>query len=280
MTPTRHSEPVEALLDAAAEALEASDPETALERCARARKSPRTRDDAELAHEVAYLEGVAWGQLGENERALKGLEEALAAIPTSLEAALEKGLTLFELCRFEAAEKELTRLLERSPNEAWAHHTLGSIAERRGDLARARRHFARARRLDGAVFPKPIELSEEEFDAAVEDAVNRLPEHVKPYLENAVISVEPLPSEEDLLSEKPPLSPSILGIFRGTPVGQRSVSNAQDHFPAAIILYQSNLQRFASSRSELIEQIGITVMHEVGHLLGLDEEDLVERGLD
>ncbi len=46
------------------------------------------------------------------------------------------------------------------------------------------------------------------------------------------------------------------------------------------MLYQRNLERFARTREELIEQIGITVMHEVGHLIGLDEDDLWERGLD
>jgi predicted Zn-dependent protease with MMP-like domain len=94
------------------------------------------------------------------------------------------------------------------------------------------------------------------------------------------ISVEDIPSDEDLMDPSPPLSPSILGVFRGTPVGERSVTNAYDHFPAAIVLYQKNLERFAKTREELIEQIGITVMHEVGHLVGLDEDDLWERGLD
>ena len=94
------------------------------------------------------------------------------------------------------------------------------------------------------------------------------------------MSVEEIPSDEDLTASKPPLSPSILGVFRGTPVGERSISSAVDHFPAAIVLYQRNLERFARTRDELIEQIGITLMHEVGHLIGLDEHDLWERGLE
>jgi predicted Zn-dependent protease with MMP-like domain len=103
---------------------------------------------------------------------------------------------------------------------------------------------------------------------------------VKPYLENTTISVEPLPGEEDLTSSDPPLSPCILGVFRGTPIGERSVTSSADHFPAAIVLYQRNLERFARTREELLEQIGITLLHEVGHLVGLDEEDLWERGLE
>jgi predicted Zn-dependent protease with MMP-like domain len=103
---------------------------------------------------------------------------------------------------------------------------------------------------------------------------------VKGYLDNVTISVEDIPSYDDLTGQSPPLSPCILGVFRGTPVGERSVTNPYDHFPTSIVLYQKNLERFARTREELIEQIGITVMHEVGHLVGLDEDDLWERGLD
>jgi predicted Zn-dependent protease with MMP-like domain len=45
------------------------------------------------------------------------------------------------------------------------------------------------------------------------------------------------------------------------------------------VLYQKNLERIAARREELIEQIGTTLVHEVGHFLGLDEEELWERGL-
>ena len=166
------------------------------------------------------------------------------------------------------------------PDEAWAHHHLGLLAERRGDLKEAKRHFARAEQLAPEEFPPPVTLSEEAFDRAVEDAVGKLPEQVKKYLDNTTIAVEPIPSDEDLVSSSPPLSPTILGVFRGVAVGERSVTSAFDHFPASIVLYQRNLERFARSRDELIEQIGITLMHEVGHLIGLDEEDLWERGLD
>ena len=52
------------------------------------------------------------------------------------------------------------------------------------------------------------------------------------------------------------------------------------HFPSSIVLYQDNLQRFARTREELVEEIAITLQHEVGHFLGLDEEELERLGLD
>jgi predicted Zn-dependent protease with MMP-like domain len=248
--------------------------------CARGRKLAERADDVELLFEFLLLEGMGLNQLGECERALVSLEAALGHAPRSVDAQVERGIALFELCRFAEAQAAFERVLKDAADDPWSHHYLGLLAERRGDGKEAKKRFGRAQQLAPEEFPPPVALSEAEFDKALEDAVKALPAHVKEYLDNATIAVEDIPSDEDLVGQAPPLSPCILGVFRGTPVGERSVTNAYDHFPAAIVLYQKNLERFARTREELIEQIGITVMHEVGHLMGLDEDDLWQRGLD
>lgn len=257
--------------------------ERGLQLCAKGRKLARRGDDVELGFEFLLLEGTALNQLGECARAVKVLDAALEVVPDSVDANLEKGIALFELCRFPDAERAFKTLLAKAPDEPWAHHYLGLIAERaKGKDAPkdAAKYFKRAQELSPEDFPPPVHLGDEEFDRAVEEGIAQLPSNVKEYIENATIAVEPLPSDEDLTASDPPLSPSILGVFRGTPVGERSVSNHFDHFPASIVLYQRNLERFAKTKEELIEQIGITLMHEVGHLIGLDEHDLWERGLE
>jgi predicted Zn-dependent protease with MMP-like domain/Tfp pilus assembly protein PilF len=254
--------------------------EDGLALCERGRKQAEREDDVEFVYEFLLLEGMGLNQLGECEQALASLDAALEHMPRSVDATVERAIALFELCRFTEAHGEFERVLKDAPDEAWAHHYLGLLAERRGDMKEAKKRFAKAQALMPEEFPPPVELSEAEFDGALEAAVKALPEHVKGYLDNVTISVEDIPSDEELMDQSPPLSPCILGVFRGTPVGERSVDNAYDHFPASIVLYQKNLERFAKTREELIEQIGITVMHEVGHLVGLDEDDLWERGLD
>jgi predicted Zn-dependent protease with MMP-like domain len=52
------------------------------------------------------------------------------------------------------------------------------------------------------------------------------------------------------------------------------------HFPSSIALFQRNLERHVRDEAELREEIEVTLLHEVGHFLGLDEDDLRERGLD
>jgi predicted Zn-dependent protease with MMP-like domain len=69
-------------------------------------------------------------------------------------------------------------------------------------------------------------------------------------------------------------------MFRGSAIGQQGSMDPWSHFPSSIVLYQRNLERAARSREELVQEIGVTLVHEVGHFLGLDEDQLWERGLD
>jgi predicted Zn-dependent protease with MMP-like domain/Flp pilus assembly protein TadD len=239
----------------------------------RAWESART--DQTLYLEAKLLEGVARAQLGETEAALDALARVLELDPEHPEARLEQALTWFELGRMPEAEQALQRLTREFPQEPTAFHTLGLIAERQGRPAL--RLFERARTLAPDDYPPPVHLEPAAFDAAVGAAIAALPEQAREHLANVVIATQPLPGDEEL-SEG--LSPTILGVFSGTPIDERSPVDAAAHQTARITLYQNNLERFARTREELEEEIRITVLHEVGHLLGLDEDELYERGLD
>jgi predicted Zn-dependent protease with MMP-like domain/Flp pilus assembly protein TadD len=256
------------------------DVERAMDLARRGAKLARKARDTGLAGELAWLEGVALSQLGRSREALERLAVAEDALPGSAGVLVEKGFALYELCRFDEAREALLRAEAADPEDPWAQHTLGLVAERLADAEEARRRFGRARKLAPDEFPKPIALSHAAFDAAVEDALRAVPEQVRSYLANVAVTVEDLPSRDDLLASDPPLSPAILGLFRGAPYGQKASMDAWSHFPSSIVLFQKNLERFARSRAELTEQIGVTLIHEVGHFLGLDEEELFERGLD
>ena len=108
-------------------------------------------------------------------------------------------------------------------------------------------------------------MSREEFEAAVDDALDSLPLDVVTQISdsNTVILVE----------EEPEGDEELLGVFDGVPLTERG------HFdglmePGRIIVFRGPLTRMASSREELEEQIRVTVLHEVGHLFGVEEERL------
>jgi predicted Zn-dependent protease with MMP-like domain len=270
----------ERLLGAAEEAFEAEDYDRAADLARRGAKLARKAKDRELEADLAFVEGTSLSQLGESAAALARLDDVLAIDPESAAARVERGFALYELCRFEEARAAVEDGLRREPEDAWGHHVLGLVLERIGNGRGAEERFARARRLAPEDFPAPVKLSATAFEAAVEHALEAMPEEVRRYLANVPITVEDLPSDDDLRGSDPPLSPTILGIFRGAPYGQKGAGDPWSHFPSSIVLYQRNLERFARDREELVEQIEVTLLHEVGHFLGLDEGELFDRGLD
>lgn len=239
------------------------------------RAAPLAKGDDVMQAEIAFLQGLAFSHLGEFDEALRCFEKAVALEPEHGEAQLERAISLFEHARLADAKKAFERVMRDWPDEPWSYHYLGLIAERREEDAEV--WFEKARARAPEEFPKTQHLTDDEFDAATRAAIDALPEHAKPHLENVIIDVEPLPSDDDLNEG---LSPTILGVFQGTPVDERLDLHAEHHHTARIVLFQKNLERFASSREELLEEIRITVLHEVGHLLGLDEDELTARGLD
>ena len=235
---------------------------------------PRARADETLSQELDLLRGIAFNQLGDFPEALRALARVLRIDPEHGEAQLERGLALFEQGTFGEAGRAFEHLAHEFPQEPWSFHYLGLLAERRGENPEP--WFVKARALDPEEFPAPTRLSTAQFDAAVADAIDKLPDHAKPHLSNAIISVEPLPTDSDVAEG---LSPTLLGVFRGTPIDERLHTEAGHHQTVRITLFQKNLERFARSVGDLQEEIRITVLHEVGHLLGLDEDELYD-GLD
>lgn len=248
----------------------------------RGSKVARRAGGADDVAEFALLESAAASAAGLPRDALGRLERALQSCAGHPALLVERGLLLFDLCRFGEARQQLVDALAADPDEpdAAAHHTLGLIAERAGDAREAAARFAAARALAPDDFPRPVHLPGRAFETAVEDALAELPEPVRAYLSNVAIAVEDFPPDDDLLAADPPLPPTVLGMFRGAPLGDKGSMDPWSHFPSSIVLYQRNLERFATDRRDLVEQIRVTLLHEVGHFLGLDEEQLRERGLD
>jgi predicted Zn-dependent protease with MMP-like domain/Flp pilus assembly protein TadD len=268
------------LLDEAFDALEAGDAGRALDLATEGSRLAGRGDDAELAARLALAEGQALVALGEAGAALSRIAGAARAFPDDLDIRAEEANALYELCRFEESADILTRILHEDPDDPLSHWMLGLCFERLGRPAAAERHLAQARQIAPEDFAQGVELSPDQFEQVVEDALGELPEPVRLYLANVAVSVEDLPEVEELLGSDPPHSPSILGIFRGSPLGHKESMDPWSHFPSSIALFQRNLERFARSREELVDEIRVTFLHEVGHFLGLDEEQLRALGLD
>jgi predicted Zn-dependent protease with MMP-like domain len=124
-----------------------------------------------------------------------------------------------------------------------------------------------------------MKLNQKEFDQAVRRAIDRIPEEIREHLENVVITVRKHPSREmlDELGMTPDDPP--LGLYQGASLMERSVF-APPIYPDTIFIFQEPLEQMCYTLEELEQEIEITVVHEIAHFLGIDEDRLAELGYE
>jgi predicted Zn-dependent protease with MMP-like domain len=214
---------------------------------------------------------------GEPERALEALKGAERSADPALFFYL-RAVARFELVQFEQARDDALAAVAVTPDLAEAHELLARIYEYLGQPGEALEHAAEARAIDPAAFTPPLEIPDEEFQALVVESLKELPEAFRRKLDEVPVLVDELPRRELLCAEDPPLPPDLLGLFVGRSLLERSHLDLPG-VPEAIYLFRRNLLRFCTDRGELAREVRTTVRHEVGHLLGYDEDDLGDLGL-
>ena len=254
------------------DALDAGDPERALAILESA--LARERDDPVLQ----FLHGVTRLALDEPQIAIAPLARAVELDPEDAEFRAHLAEALFRSCRFEEAEREARRAAALDPKLALAHYFVGLLAERRGDDGEADRALARATRLDSEAYPAAVRLERPAFEEHLRQAIDRLPAPFADALDTVAVTVEPWPEEALLRDTEPPLDPELLGLFVGHALPDRHASGPGGELPGRIFLFQRNLERYAADTDDLVEQIGITLRHELGHYLGLDEDEIDAAG--
>ncbi|MFB3906670.1 MAG: metallopeptidase family protein [Acidobacteriota bacterium] len=110
------------------------------------------------------------------------------------------------------------------------------------------------------------------FRELVEEALDRLPSEFAQYLDNVEVVVEDLPSPEIQRQFRRSPRDLLLGLYHGVPLTDRSV--LATHLPDIIYLYKRNIEAVCKSEAEVRRQIRDTVLHEIGHHFGMDEDQL------
>ena len=104
------------------------------------------------------------------------------------------------------------------------------------------------------------------FEKLVEQSLARLPGRFRSKLTNIAIIIEDLPPRE---AERGDL---LLGLFHGVPLTEKSTF--QTSLPDRIFLYQRNIEAVCSTDEEIRQEIRDTLLHELGHYFGLNEDEL------
>ena len=112
-------------------------------------------------------------------------------------------------------------------------------------------------------------VAPERFDALVEAALDEVPEELMAMLDNVVFLVE---------DEPPPDDPELLGVYDGIPLTERGDAWSAGALPDRIVLFRGPLTRMCADEDELTDEIAVTVVHEIAHHFGIDDEALHDLG--
>ena len=125
----------------------------------------------------------------------------------------------------------------------------------------------------------PVHLSPEDFEAAVDDALDAIPEDLASRMDNLVVLAEEEPDAELLTEEDYDEDglPTLLGLYDGVPLTERDEGWSLV-LPDRILIFKGPLERWCRTREELVDEITVTVLHEVGHHFGIPDERLHELG--
>lgn len=114
-------------------------------------------------------------------------------------------------------------------------------------------------------------MSRPEFEDAVRDALDLIPPELATQMDNVVVLVEDDPPPDE--------DPGLLGIYEGVALTERDTWWAGT-LPDRITIFRNPTLRICDSHDEVAEEVAVTVIHEIAHHFGIDDERLHELGWD
>ncbi|MEM7247621.1 MAG: tetratricopeptide repeat protein [Acidobacteriota bacterium] len=196
-----------------------------------------------------FMKGVAYANLDDHEEALPNFRLALELDPDHPEARCEIGVSLYECYSFGEALKTLRQVIEADPRHPRPHHFIGCLYDQLGQEELASRAHGRAAELDSENYQLPFEIEDDDFDAAIEEAVNVLPRRIRRIVKSCETVARDRPSNEHLADGT--LRPSAALHFAGTVDGPR------------IEIYRQSFLRYARSRARLVEDLAAELRFQI-----------------
>jgi predicted Zn-dependent protease with MMP-like domain len=113
----------------------------------------------------------------------------------------------------------------------------------------------------------PIEMSRERFEALVDEALDGIPDEIAALVENVVVLVE----------DRNPEEPDLLGLYEGYALTERGWQYG-GALPDRIMIYREAICDICDTEEDVIDEVTITVVHEIAHHFGIDDDRLHELG--
>jgi predicted Zn-dependent protease with MMP-like domain len=119
-----------------------------------------------------------------------------------------------------------------------------------------------------------VQVSEDEFEHMVANALDSIPEALGRMMENVAVTVENWPTAEQLGGRRG----TLLGLYQGVSLTRRSPLSYGGAMPDLIVIFQGPISERARNTDELIRLVTTTVIHEVAHHFGISDDRLKELG--
>ncbi|OAE00593.1 metallopeptidase family protein [Arthrobacter sp. OY3WO11] len=127
---------------------------------------------------------------------------------------------------------------------------------------------------EGPSEPLRFTMSEDEFETAVQDALDSIPDKLARAMDNVAVFIE------DDYAPKPGEDPDtvLLGLYEGVPLTERDSWWDAGSLPDRITIFREAILDICASREDVIHEVAVTVVHEVAHHFGIDDDRLHELG--
>ncbi len=125
----------------------------------------------------------------------------------------------------------------------------------------------------------PITVSRKVFARLVEEALASIPEPLRARMDNVGIVIEEWPTPQQLEEAGVPPEDQLFGLYEGTPLIERGIL-VDPLLPDRISIFRGPLAEACDSEEEIREEVRRTVIHEVAHHFGMDEDALADLGYD
>ncbi|MPY37239.1 metallopeptidase family protein [Streptomyces adustus] len=113
-----------------------------------------------------------------------------------------------------------------------------------------------------------LEMTRDRFEELVSEALDRIPPELTRVMDNVAVFVEDEPPSDD---------PELLGLYEGTPLTERGEWYA-GVLPDRITIYRGPTLRHCETDQDVVDEVAVTVVHEVAHHFGIDDARLHELG--
>ncbi|MFI9413486.1 metallopeptidase family protein [Nocardia gamkensis] len=113
----------------------------------------------------------------------------------------------------------------------------------------------------------PVSMSDDRFEELVGDALDLIPPELTRAIDNVVVLIEP----------RDPENPHLLGLYHGIALTERD-SHYGGALPDTVTIYREAILELCADETEVVEEVAVTVIHEIAHYFGIDEDRLHQLG--